>query len=118
MQPPEPTKLLRLYDKGHITVTELHRGLVQAAASHPPEDIAALLPAEQLQGIRDLAASPPTSPEGCPRFFQMGSPVGAFDREAHECEQRRLWYDGVWRWHRYFEGGPAERGAAADQPRE
>jgi hypothetical protein len=78
MQPPEPTKLLRLYDEGQITVMELRTGLVQASASHTPEDIATLLPAEQLQVIRDLTASTPTSPEGSPRF--LARPVRAGTR--------------------------------------
>jgi hypothetical protein len=114
MQPPVPAKLLRLYDKGHITLMELHTGLVQGAASHPPKEIALLLTAELLQAIRDIAASPPTSPQGSPRIFHMGSWVGPFNLEAQVREEHQLWYDGVWQWHRYIEGCPAEQNSTAE----
>jgi hypothetical protein len=112
MQPPEPARLLRLYDKGNITLMEPHTGLVEAVVAHPVEEIAPLLMVEQLQALRDLAASPPTSPEGCPRTFHMGSWIGPFDWDAHHRERQRLWYDGIWKWHAYFESCP-EQGPVA-----
>jgi hypothetical protein len=104
MQAPDPANLLRLYDKGHITEMELHTGLVRAAAVHSPEDIAPLLTVKQVQAVREFAASPPSSLEACPRTFHMGSWVGPYDWEADDRAKREQWYDGVWRWHRYFEG--------------
>jgi hypothetical protein len=103
MQPPEPAKLLRQYDQGHITPMELHTGLVEAAAGHRVEDIAPLLAAEHLQELRDLVASPPTSPENSPRTYHMGSWIGPFDYAGYQRERQRLWYDGALKWHAYFE---------------
>jgi hypothetical protein len=117
MGPVEPAKLMRLYEQCHITPMELRTRLVQAAASYPPERFASLIPAEELQAIRELAQSPPASPEGSPRIVALGTWVGAHDHEAEERQERRLWYDGIWRWPRFFRSGQAEAGAAG-RPRD
>jgi hypothetical protein len=118
MKPVEPAKLMRLYEQCYITPMELRTRLVQAAASYPPETFVSLVPAEELRAIRALAESPPASPEGSPRIFAMGSWVGPHDHEAEEREERRLWYDGIWRWHRFFHHRQAELAAPADRPRD
>jgi hypothetical protein len=99
----EPAKLLRLYDDGNLTETELQTHLILAATRYPPESIAPLLSAEHLGGLRARSASPPASAdEGM--WLLGGNWEASFDWEAYCREQRRLWYDGVWRWHRYFQG--------------
>jgi hypothetical protein len=108
MEPIEPTKLLRAYEQGHITEMELRSRLVQAAASYPPEGFVLLIPADELQAIRELAEAPPSSPDGSPRIFGIVSSVGPRDHEAEERRERRLWYDGIWCLHRYFQRGQAE----------
>jgi hypothetical protein len=104
----EPARLLRMYDEGRITEMELRTRLVEAAASASPEEIARLLPAEQLQAIRDLTASPPGPPEDAPRTVCMGSWVGPSDHAAAQCDAQRLWHRGSWQWFQYFEGGASE----------
>ena len=105
-RPIEPARLLRLYEQGHFTPMELRMRLIQAAADYPPEGFASLLPAEELQAIRELAASPPNCLEESPRIFAIATVVGPWDQEAEECHERQLWYDGVWSWHRYFQTNP------------
>ncbi len=94
----DPVKVLDLYNCGQITLMELHLRLIQAAATDPPQEIVPLLPEKLLHVIRELSATPPTALEGSPRIFWMGATL------VDEQEARRLWYDGVWRWHHYFEG--------------
>jgi hypothetical protein len=81
---------------------ELDGRLVQAAATAAPEELAPLLSAEQLGTLRGLAASPPRSLEDAPRIFAMGMTDGTAQ------EERQLWYDGIWRWHRFFYPKPAD----------
>ena len=95
--------LLREYETGRITQSELEYRLVQAAAAAAPENLAPLLSAEQIGTLRTLAASPPRSLQDAPRIISMGMVIRAKDAVARaEQEERQLWYDGVWRWHHFF----------------
>ncbi len=96
----DPERWLQLYDEGHITDIELLFRLVQAAASHPPEEIAAFLPSQQLTRMREESADPPESLESSLRYFHMGMWSGPGPHELRE--EQRLWFEGVWQWHRYF----------------
>ena len=118
MKPVEPIRLIRMFEQCHITEMELQTRLVQAAANYPPEGFASIIPAEELQAIRQLAESPPVSPEGSPRTFAIGTWIGPHDSEAEEREERRLWHDGIWRWHWFFKSERAEPRGQADRPRE
>jgi hypothetical protein len=102
MQPLKPTELLARYAKGHLTASELHYQLIQSAAYVRPAETARLLPSDNLRAIRAEADSPPESLEGCPRAYYQGSWIGPYDLKAEELDNRRLWFDGVWLWHRYF----------------
>jgi hypothetical protein len=88
--------VLRQYDRGHITRSELDWRLVQAAATMEPEELLPLLSVEQIELLRTLACSLPKSLEDAPRFFAMGMTIEV----AHE--ERRLWFDGIRRWHLLF----------------
>lgn len=104
----KPEHLLRQYNEGRITRSELLYRLVQAATVDPPESFAPALPSDALQELREQSATPPQSAEGSPRFFYVGSWVGSHDYAAEVREEQRIWYEGVGQWHRYFHGGPAE----------
>jgi hypothetical protein len=104
MRASDPAALLRQYEGGRITDGELLLRLVQAAAERPPSEVAPVLPAPLLARVCRASASPPASPEDSPRIAYAGSWVGPHDHEAEERRQRRLWYDGAWRWHRFFRG--------------
>jgi len=91
-----PRSLVRQYERGDITLMELRTRLVQAANHCPPDVIAAAIPAEELAVIQQEVASPPATVEVSPRIFAMEM------SEKEMEEQRQAYYDGTWRWHRYF----------------
>src|SRR4051812_36735627 len=110
MKHPDPERLVRYYEEGRITRVELVIRLVQAAASLPPERIAAVLPAEELRELREKTADPPQSPEDSPRIFRIVMWAGPHhDDEAEQRENQRLWFEGAREWHRFFNGGRAEQ---------
>jgi hypothetical protein len=94
-------KLLRYYERGVYTRLETLTLLVQAAAEHPPSELAQGLSAEWLQEIREDTISPPGSSAHVQYISGiLGSPD--FDYETHLTRMRQTWYDGAWNWHRYF----------------
>ena len=94
-------KLLRRYEQGVYTRLELLTLLVQAAAEHPPSELADGLPAQWLQAIQEDISSPPGSPSDV--LYISGILGGhSFDYETNFAEMRRTWYEGAWNWHRYF----------------
>jgi hypothetical protein len=97
--------LLQGWKRGRIAKGELEWRLVQAAASAAPEELAPFLSTEQLGALRTLAASPPRSLHDTPRIFVMGGM--ATDQER---EERQLWYDGIRRWHQFFDAPTSETG--------
>jgi hypothetical protein len=99
----EPEKLIREYERCCMTPLELQSRLIQAAAGFPPEEFASLIPAGVFETIREVAASPPARLEETPRIFAISTCTGPGDSEAEERPARRLWYDGIWRWHRFFQ---------------
>lgn len=96
-----PAKLLAAYDAGNMTRHELLLLLEQAAVRVPPAEIAAGLPSDVLDELRERSNFPPASPDNC-RVYSIGSYVGSFDWEADMREQAHLLFEGKWRWHRYF----------------
>jgi hypothetical protein len=115
MKPLEPSKLMRLAESGFFTPSEFRIHVIQAAASYSPAELAALLPPAEIKSIRDLAASPPATPDETPRIIVMGMWERDSDPETHQQEERtaRLaWYEGIWRWHEFFQGDGAGSGAA------
>lgn len=94
---------LRQYEQGRITASELLGRIVRLAADRPVAEIAATLPEWLLDQLREVSAVPPPSPDRAPRTFHLGSWVGPHDYEAWEHRERRLWFDGAWNWHHYFE---------------
>jgi hypothetical protein len=103
----DPYLLLKHYEAGAITGHELLIGLVQVAAEKHPEQIALLISSELLLKIRETSSNPPSSPDEMV-VFHLGMHSPGFDLKAFQREQARLWYDGLWRWHQYFnqiEGG-------------
>jgi hypothetical protein len=97
----EPAKLLRWYEAGRVTRHELLLRLLQAAAEREPAEIAADLPTDLLAEVRERAAVPPATPDGCRVIGSVCAGPG-FDAEAHFREESRRLYDGLWRWHGYF----------------
>jgi hypothetical protein len=94
-------KLLRYYQRGVYTRLEALTLLVQAAAEHPPSELAQGLPVEWLQAIREDTISPPGSPSDVLYISGiLGDPN--FDYNTHLTEMRQTWYDGAWNWRRYF----------------
>lgn len=89
----DPANLLRMYEKGVLTLKELETRLIEAAATHPVEEIAILLSAELLSAIKERTASPPTDPDGHPGTVWIG--------HWSEEDRRTLW-EGECNWHRYF----------------
>jgi len=99
----DPLDYLAAYNRGDITQTELRIRLVQAAARTQPEEIAARLPTEWIEALREESCNPPANPEEM-RFFHTSTCVRATpaDRAGYWQEESRLYYDGAWRWHRFF----------------
>jgi hypothetical protein len=114
MKPIEPATLISLFELGHISPMDLRIRLIQAAAMYPPERFSLLVPDEEVQAIRELAMCPPVSLEDTPRIFAIGTWVGLHDHEAEERQERRLWFEGIWRWHSFFQTGLAEEDTAPD----
>jgi hypothetical protein len=96
-----PKKLVADYNRGRITGHELAFRLIQAAAEHPPEEILSLVPEEMLAEVRERGLNPPARPEDM-RFAHMFSNTGPYDLAAWEREQQASYYDGAWRWHRFW----------------
>jgi hypothetical protein len=90
-----PAKLLAAYDACHITRHELLSLLEEAATRTPPEEIAALLPADVFDEVREETRIPPASPDDCLVIWMGVS-------EAEMREEAQLLFEGRWRWHRYF----------------
>jgi len=102
MDSADPTTSLRLYERGHITASELLGRVVRLAADRPAAETAATLPEWLLDRLREVSAAPPPSLDRAPRSFHIGSWVAPHDHEAWEHRERRLWFEGVWNWHRHF----------------
>jgi hypothetical protein len=100
--------MIRQYERGvyirHETVTRL----VQAAAEHPPAELAGGLSADWLEEVRQQTAEPPASPDDV-HYISVITGGPGFDYEAYFAMMRRTCHDGAWNWHRYF----AEPGTAA-----
>ena len=97
----DPKRLLRQYEEGRITHHELLRRLIQAAARIPPSQIAAVLSLPELQELQKLSTNPPNSVEESPRSTCPGV---SGDWELEIRQGQRLWHDGAWQWHRWFQG--------------
>lgn len=84
-------KIVRQYEAGIVTDSECLWELIEAAAGGPPKQIIVALPAEWRSRLREAAAEPPESLDLCPRSIRGGIE-----------SDRRLWFDGIRRWHDYF----------------
>jgi hypothetical protein len=116
----DPLTLLRLYEEGNITETEMMIHLIWGAAVGSPEKIAANLPVPLIESLRGRSASPPATIEQTPRVFYIGSSVqtredeidsrknGLTRHERQQAKERRQTFEGLWAWHRYFESHPPQ----------
>jgi hypothetical protein len=92
--------IVQRYQEGTITLLELTNKLIEQANWLGPKEMADLLPPEVLQEMRARSATPPEAVEKSPRLWYIGWPL---DPEAHRRHTQQLYFDGIWRWHRYFE---------------
>jgi hypothetical protein len=92
----EPSRLKQLLAEGRITSSEYMSRVVQGATKWPPECIAPCIPAGVLEEIRNQSEHPPKCLEESPRIFAIGMTAGAAN------EARRLWFEGILKWHDFF----------------
>lgn len=103
-------QLLRRYELGIYTRTEVVSAFVFAGATLDVAQLATELPGDWLTALREYTASPPRTVDDLVNI-SGGTYRAGFEREreAHQAEMRRLVFAGYWRWYRYF----AEASAAA-----
>jgi hypothetical protein len=116
VQLPDLKKLIRSHNRGLLTDQAFQLDLVLAAAELPPERIVELLRPQVVAELRKLSREPPADP-GKVRIIESVCEGPDFSQERYEAylrEQARLWFEGVWRWHHYFQGKPTD-GAGRSQ---
>jgi hypothetical protein len=94
----DPARAVRLQEQGRVTQHEAVWELFRAAAETSAEDVAAALPADWLLLIRSHVASPPRSVAETMTVYHY-----EHTSAEHRTNDRWLTYEGMWRWHRYFE---------------
>jgi hypothetical protein len=98
--------IVQAYERGVYTRRETVSRLILAAAGLPPEVIVGDLDASWLAELRAETNSPPARLDDI--FWLQSVCAGpGHDQTAHQAEMKRLYFDGVWQWHRYFASEPA-----------
>jgi hypothetical protein len=101
----DPQGILRQYELGNLTQHAALWDLIEVAAVTSAEEVATHLTAEWLLALRQETASPPATFEQTPQRYHAGGFLGpAASYEDERNNDRRLRFEGLWRWHRYFAG--------------
>jgi hypothetical protein len=100
--PVSALQLVREYERGNLTEHETVHDLIECGAKEGVARIVPLIPSSFLEQIRELALTPPGTPEGCGLRVCISARMGPVDVEKEQREWRQRWFDGIWRWHQYF----------------
>jgi hypothetical protein len=98
----DPQRLLDLYERGAITVSELEYEAIRAAREHPPETLVTALPTEVLEKIRDKAVVPENTEWRTCRIATYDRNVDPEVIAANERDEQARWRDGLAQWRKYF----------------
>ncbi|HEY2156426.1 MAG TPA: hypothetical protein VGH33_12400 [Isosphaeraceae bacterium] len=97
--------LLRAHEEGAFRLEEVTIRLCQLAAEDPPQRLAPSIPPDLLDEVRRRFEAPPEDPQEVGVYYLL-RPTGHGDPgwDGQIREESRRFYDGMWRWHRYFSG--------------
>jgi hypothetical protein len=98
----EAKKLATLYGRGILTVNECIIRLLLLSEYDLPEALTPELPGDLVAALRAYCATLPRGPEAAPWIGGVCPGAGNNDVETVQRETSREWYDGVRRWHEYF----------------
>jgi len=94
-------KLARLHARGILSTEEVVVRLVLESAYEAPASLAIGLPDTLIMALRVYCSRPPASPSEAPHIGGICGGINV-DPEGWRSEDSQAWFDGVYRWQRYF----------------
>ena len=94
-------KLASLHAQGILSTEEVVLRLVLESAYEVPASLALGLPDALITALRGYCNRPPASPSEAPHVGGICGGINV-DTERWRSEDSQAWFDGVYRWHRYF----------------